>query len=70
MYSVTNTAEKLNKILYSYLWDKKERIKKILQIEKIEWGGIDMLDIYSHFIAIKTVWVKRILSSSAPWSII
>ena len=29
-----------------------------------------MLDIQSHFIAIKTVWVKHILSSSAPWSII
>ena len=29
-----------------------------------------MLDIQSHFIGIKTVWVKRILSSSAPWSII
>ena len=75
-YSVTNTAEidnftqKLNKILYSYLWDKKERIKRNTLIGKIEWGGIEMLDIQSHFIAIKTVWVKRILSSSAPWSII
>ena len=33
-YSVTNTAEidnfiqKLNKILYTYLWDKKERLKR------------------------------------------
>ena len=75
-YSVTNIAEidnftqKLNKILYSYLWDKKERIKRNTLIVKIEWGGIEMLDIQSHFIAIKTVWVKRILSSSAQWSII
>ena len=67
-YSVTNTAEidnftqKLNKILYSYLWDKKERIKRNTLIGKIEWGGIEMLDIQSR--------VKRILSSSAPWSII
>ena len=60
-YSVTNTAEidnfiqKLNKILYTYLWDKKERIKRNTLIGKIEWGGIEMLDIQSHFIAIKTV---------------
>ena len=55
---MTNTAEidnfiqKLNKILYTYLWDKKERIKRNTLIGKIEWGGIEMLDIQSHFIAI------------------
>ena len=68
---IDNFTQKLNKILYSYLLDKKERIKrKNTLIGKIEWGGIEILDIRSHFIAIKTVWVKLILSSSAPWSII
>ena len=72
-----NDFSKTSELLFSILFAddttviiKGQNYNNLKNLGKIKWVGIKMLDIQSHYIAIKTVWVKRILSSSAPWSII
>ena len=54
----------INKAIYSFLWGKRERIKRKVLINTIESGGINMLDINSYINAIKSTWVQRIINST------
>ena len=55
VYSVQNTfmpsgiVNKIDKILYNFVWKNKERIKRKILIRKIKDGGINMLDVNSFF---------------------
>ena len=76
IYSATNThipdyvIPRLNTIVYNFLWENKERIKRKTLIGKFEDGGIEMIDINSYFIAIKVTWIKRLMNSESNWSVI
>ena len=52
------------------MWENKERIKRNTLIGKFEDGGVEMIDINSHFKAIKVTWIKRLMSSDSNWSVI
>ena len=76
IYSATNThtpdyvIPRLNTIVYNFLWENKERIKRKTLIGKFEDGGVEMIDINSYFIAIKVTWIKRLMNSESNWSVI
>ena len=53
----------MNKIIYGFLWKKRDRIKRATLIGKISQGGIGITDIESKFKAIKASWVKKLLTS-------
>ena len=53
----------MNKIIYGFLWKKRDRIKRDTLISKISQGGIGITDIESKFKAIKASWVKKLLTS-------
>ncbi len=55
--------QKINKILYSFIWKSKDRIKRNSIIGNYEKGGLKMIDIESQFEAIKAAWVPRIVNS-------
>ena len=57
------TLNLINKSLYSFLWNKTDRIKRRKLLNPIEKGGISMIDIFSYAASIKASWVKRILES-------
>ena len=76
IYSATNThipdyvIPRLNTIVYNFLWENKERIKRKTLIGKFEDGGVEMIDINSYFLAIKVTWIKRLINSESNWSVI
>ena len=62
------TAEFLktvSKLIFNFLWKKRDRIKRKTLIGKLEKGGINIVDIESKFLAAKASWVKRITNKSS-----
>ena len=53
-------TKSLNKMLYSFIWGKRDKIKRLVMINKYENGGLNMIDIESHLSAIKAAWIPRI----------
>jgi hypothetical protein len=53
------------KIIFNFLWRKKDRIKRNTLIGKIEEGGIGIVDIESKFLAAKASWVARIVDNKS-----
>ena len=62
-------VDKINKILFSFIWGKVERVKRNTQICKKDEGGLGMIDIQSQFEALKAAWVPRIIKgeTSQHW---
>ncbi len=52
---------RIEKVLYKYIWNKKERIKRNTIISGIDKGGISMVDTMCKNMSIKAAWVNRIL---------
>ena len=65
-----NIDKLLNKVLYNFIWNKRDRIKRNVMIAPIPCGGINMIDIKSFFKSLKASWVKRIIEAKqATWNI-
>ena len=68
-YSATNTitplrvVESLNTILYDFLWQGRDRVKRRKTVGHISDGGISMIDVQSFFTSLKASWVIRFIQS-------
>ena len=49
--------------IFRFLWGKRDRIKRKSVINKLEKGGLNMLDLRSQICAIKAAWASRIMSA-------
>ena len=58
------------KILYEFVWGKTDRIKRNTMIGPKEQGGMAMLDIESHFEAMKASWIKHYDGLDKDWEIL
>lgn len=69
-FSLLETPESiihdLEKIMYEFVWDKRDRIKRNTVILPENKGGISMIDVLSKIKSIKASWVKR-LKSEGKW---
>lgn len=57
----TGFFKDVTKLIFNFLWKKKDRIKRNTLIGEIEEGGIGIVDIESKFLAAKASWISRIL---------
>ena len=57
----------INKIIYGFIWKKKDRIQRNVLIGPIEKGGLNFPDIESFFSTLKARWVDRILCNTGTW---
>jgi hypothetical protein len=64
----TGIVKEVNKILFNFIWGKRDRIKRNVLVQKIEDGGIGMIDVESHFQAVKASWVGKITNSEDNWT--
>ncbi len=55
-----NYIKEINRILYNFLWNNKERIQRNTLIGSVDNGGIAMIDIESKIKALKAGWIKHI----------
>ena len=63
--------KKLNSILFGYIWGKRDRIKRNVLINDIEYGGIGMVDVESYLHSLKSRWLERIIGDElnhSNWS--
>ena len=64
-------VKSINKIIYKFLWNGVEKIKRTTLINDIQQGWVSMIDIKSQFSALKAAWVPRFINSNGHlWSVI
>lgn len=51
--------QQINKLIFNFLWSKKDRIKRKTLIGKENKGGINIIDIESKLKASKASWIPR-----------
>ena len=54
-------VKNINKLIYNFLWDSRERIKRLTLIGQVSKGGIGLVDIETKMKALKATWVPRLL---------
>ena len=63
-----NTMLKINKLLYDFLWDgKPEKIKRNMAKQKLEKGGLNMIDIDLFDRSLKLTWIRRLICGNQKW---
>ena len=55
------TIAKINNELFSFIWGKKDKIKRLVLLNNIESGGLHMIDVQSQLEALKAAWIPRVL---------
>ena len=65
-----NLITRLNKMFYRFIWGVKDKIKRRILINSFSNGGLNMIDIESHFAALKAAWGPRLYNNNDIWSII
>ena len=60
--------KKINAMLYEFLWDgKPDKMKRSIARNKIELGGIGMIDVEIFDKALKLTWIRRFLLCKSRW---
>ena len=53
--------DQLKRLCFTFIWGKRDRIRRNTLIAPVSEGGLNMLDIESFFLALKSAWFKRII---------
>ena len=61
-------VKKLETIIYNFIWGKKDKIRRRSMICDHTKGGINMIDVESHFLALRASWMRRIVHQNKPWN--
>ena len=57
-----------NSVLYNFIWNGKDKVKRLALISDIEMGGLKMLDIQFMICAKRVTCLKKLLEDySSPW---
>ena len=60
-----NYIKSINKLIYTFMWNKTDRIKRNTLIGPVHVGGIGIVDIETKINALKASWVSRILQPNS-----
>ena len=64
LYTPDNVINKINSVLFKFLWGSKDKVKRIKLIKQIKEGGLNMIDIKSLFESFKATWVSKIMNAN------
>ena len=56
-----DVIKQIQKIIYNFIWNKRERIKRNTLIGSINKGGIGVIDIESKIKGLRTAWISRLV---------
>ena len=56
----TDYIKDINKLIYNFLWNSRDRIKRNTLIGPVKSGGIGIVDIETKFKALKASWIPRL----------
>ena len=57
-------VKELNQLIFKFLWNGKDKIRRVSVISNYEEGGIKIVDVDSMVISFRLAWLKRIFSSN------
>ena len=57
--------KKINKLIYNFIWNSTDRIRRNVLISPIECGGIRIVDVETKWKALKASWVSRIINTDS-----
>ena len=57
--------KKINKLIYTFIWNSRDRIRRNVLISPIEYGGIGIVDVETKLKALKASWVSRIINTDS-----
>ena len=63
-------SSQLKRLCFTFIWGKRDSIRRNTLIAPVSEGGLNMLDIKSFFLAVKAAWFKRIILNNEDWSFI
>ena len=55
----------LNQLIFKFLWNGKDKIRRVSTINRFEKGGIRIVDVESMIQSLRLAWLKRIFSINA-----
>lgn len=58
----SDIIKSINRLIFNFIWNKKDRIKRKTLIGDVKYGGIGIVDIESKIKAIKSSWISYILN--------
>ena len=56
--------KQVNHIIFTFLWNGKDKVTRLSTINTLEEGGIKMIDIESMIKALRLAWLKRIFNNN------
>lgn len=59
--------ERINKILYDFLWNNNPKIKKSVIVKQYTEGGLKMINLNAFVNALKSTWIRRLLLKENKW---
>ena len=60
-----------NSVLYNFIWNRKDKVKRLALTSDIEMGGLKMLDIQAMTCTKRIICLKKLLEDySRPWKVI
>ena len=63
-----NFIKELNRLIYKFLWNGKDKVTRASVINNYEGGGLNMVDIESMIKSLRLSWLKRIFGeNSGAW---
>ena len=60
---MTSSLKKINRLVFNFIWNKTDRIKRNTIIGHIKDGGLGIIDVESKIKALKAAWVIRFKES-------
>ena len=65
-----SVIDKINNIMFSFLWNHKpSKIKHSIIIKEYGEGGLKMINIVAFIDALKSTWIRRLLMTDSKWQI-
>ena len=65
-----DSIKHINKLLFNFIWGKRDRIKRNILYQNISQGGVNMIDVNAFFTSLKAAWLPRILNRCDTWNCI
>ena len=66
----TDIQKVIEKCIYDFIWNKKDRIKRKTMINDLENGGLKMVDVESKIKSLKSSWIPRLMNSERTASVL
>ena len=55
-----DVIKKVNSIIFKFLWDGKDKVRRTIVINSVNEGGLNMTDFESQIHALKAAWIPRL----------